>query len=131
MQLTFKTDDGSIELLHLDRSLNVATIKSGVPQAGTACTFKLSKMITEPPEIPQSAELAPSTYLSQTHPISAVIGITSTSHFDRLLDICLTKLHVSEKGNFHVQSNRNNASYTFSLELVEIQGNTKQPTRGR
>ncbi len=133
MSFNYKSDDGELDLICLETSKDLKTIILGTPRKGTSCSFKITnfqKISTEHSDSEKANDkipLAPSTYLSSDDTAepgdrSAVIGFTSTSEFDRLFDVCLTRLHVGESGQFLIKCYRSESSYNFTLELVEIHG---------
>lgn len=133
MQFNYKSEDGEVDLIRLEASKDLKTIILGTPRKGTSCSFKIinfQKISTEYIDGEKASNkipLAPSTYLSSDDTAepgnrSGVVGFTSTSEFDRLLDVCLTRLHVGESGQFLIKCFRSESSYNFTLELVEIHG---------
>lgn len=131
MQFNYKSDDGEIDLINLETSKDLKTIALGTPHKGTSCSFKITNFQKISTGHSEKAEdkipLAPSTYLSSDDTAepgdgNAVIGFTSTSEFDRLFDVCLTRLHVGETGQFQIKCFRLESAYNFTLELVEIHG---------
>lgn len=127
MQFVYKSEDGEIESTKLDSFCDLPTIRLGTPHKGSTCSFRIisvQKISTE--EKAAKFPTAPSTYLSSANnaeTLSAIIGVTSTSDFDRLLEICLTRLHVGQTASFRIICYRSGSSYNVTIELVQIQGN--------
>jgi len=124
----FQSEDGEVELTELSRLKDIKTIECGTPREGTTCSFKLQNLSyfsTGQNQTDEGIQLATSIYLShnQSEPIikTVTVGVTSVSEMDRLLDVCLTKLHVGGSGQFTVKCSRSKSACSITLELISIE----------
>lgn len=134
MKFQYKSDDGEVRLLKLNEMQNPSTSLVRNPRQGTTCSFKilkLSNFSTEHNETDgRGNKLVRSAYCPDVDPercvnadiVSATIGLTSVSELDRLLEVCLTKLHVGESGEFGITCSRSKSLFNISLKLVSIEG---------
>ncbi|ODM91802.1 hypothetical protein Ocin01_14879 [Orchesella cincta] len=129
MAFKFQSEDGEIELLTEASPLkDLKTLESGTPHEGFTCSFKLQKLSnfsTGQNQTDEGILLATSNYLSSHSELepknkSVTIGVSSVSEIDRLIDVCLTKLHVGESGEFSLKCLRSKSVCNITLELISI-----------
>ncbi|CAL8111520.1 unnamed protein product [Orchesella dallaii] len=128
MSFKYQSEDGEVELTELSPLRDIKTLEYGTPHEGSTCSFELlnlSYFSTGQNQTDEGIQLAISNYLSQneseTINKTVTIGFTSVSDMDRLLDVCLTKLHVGETGQFSVKCSRSKSACNITLKLISIE----------
>jgi len=116
--------DATIRILSSSKSYEENTLRNK-PHETVKCQFRINSLNVIAGACSSfyidTSEIRTKLPDSQPLLIEALLGITSVTEVDRIIDFCLTKLTKLETASFSIET-RTGEHFTISLELVEFEG---------